>query len=173
LAAAQCYRPVWNDVILGEVAWCERRRHEEFGLSRTKAHGMARRLIRQMTMVFDDSLVDGWDHLDGTFGLPDPNDEHVVATAVVAHAPVIVTANLTHYPSSALPVGIQIVSPADFTARIARAQPGAAVTALREMAARLSNPAMSMSDLMDYFDSHYQMTETTALLRPWLSRRPG
>ena len=92
---------------------------------------------------------------------------HVVATAVVAGASVIVTSNLVHYPALALPVGIEAVSPTDFTARIARADPGPAVAALREMSARLASPVMAPLVLLDYFDSHYQMNETTALLRPW------
>ena len=168
LAAAQCFRPVWNDVILAEVAWKERDRHQRFGLSQTQASRLADRVVAQMSKAFDDSMVEHWERLDGTFGLPDPTDEHVVATAVVGHASVIVTDNLVDFPASALPVGIQAITPADFTARIAKALPGSATTALLEMSARLRNPTMSPSDLLDYFDSHYQMNETTALLRPWI-----
>ncbi|MCL2735962.1 MAG: PIN domain-containing protein [Propionibacteriaceae bacterium] len=83
-----------------------------------------------MTNAFDDSLIDGWQPLEGTFGLPDLDDEHVLATAVTADASVIVTTNLVHFPDRALPVGIQAVSPADFTARIARTHPGPAIAAL-------------------------------------------
>ena len=126
LAAEQCYRPVWNDVILTEVAYRERERHREFGLSQTKANQMAAALIAQMTKAFDDSLIDDWQRLEGTFGLPDPDDEHVLATAVTASASVIVTTNLVHFPERALPISIQAMSPADFTARIARTMPGQA-----------------------------------------------
>ena len=70
-----------------QLAWRERHRHQEYGLSKTEAHNLARGLIKQMSKAFEGSLVDGWDRLDGSFGLPDPNDEHVVATAVTAHAP--------------------------------------------------------------------------------------
>jgi len=169
LAAEQCYRPVWNDIILTEVAYRERERHREFGLSQTKANQMAAALVAQMTKAFDDSLVDGWQQLEGTFGLPDPNDEHVLATAVTAPASAIVTTNLVHFPEHALPVGIQAVSPADFTARIARTMPGQATAALMQMSTRLAKPRMTPIELLDYFDSHYQMNQTTMLLRPWLA----
>jgi len=170
LAVAGCFRPVWNDVILTEVVWKERDRHQKFGLSHAQASRIADRVVAQMTQAFDDSMIEGWEHLDGTFGLPDPADEHVLATAVVAHASVIVTDNLIDFPPNALPVGIQTVAPADFTTRIARTLPGPAITALTEMSARLRDPAMPPPDLLDYFDSHYHMQEATTLLRPWLPK---
>ena len=85
LAASGCFRPVWNDVVLAEVAHQERGRHEKFGTSTTKARQIAADLIKHMTEAFDDSMISGWEHLDGTFGLPDPHDEHIVATAIIAH----------------------------------------------------------------------------------------
>jgi hypothetical protein len=36
-------------------------------------------LISQMTTAFDDALVENWEPHEGTFHLPDPNDEHVAA----------------------------------------------------------------------------------------------
>jgi len=150
---------------LGEIAYGERMRHQRFGLSKTESRRLANTVIERMTMVFDDSMIDNWQPLEGSFGLRDPNDEHAVATAVVAHASVIVTTNLGHFPAPVMPAGIQAVGPADFTARIARTLPDPAVTALLEMSARLRNPVMSPSDLLDYFDNHYQMNEATAVLR--------
>lgn len=168
LAAERCYRPVWNDVILAELAWKEQQRHQAFGLSRTEARRIAAGLIEQMTSVFNDSTIDGWERLDGTLGLPDINDEQVLATAITANASMIVTSNLAHFPASAMTGSIQVVSPQDFTARIAGMLPGPAITALCQMAARLRKPVMSPTALLDYFDSHYQMHETTAILRTWL-----
>lgn len=46
-----------------------------------------------MRIVFDDAEARGWEGLEGTYGLPDPDDEHVVAAAVVAGAGAIVTHN--------------------------------------------------------------------------------
>lgn len=54
--------------------------------------------------------------LEGTYGLPDPNDEHVLAAAVVVGAGAIVTHNIGHFPQSKLPTGIEAITPAEFAA---------------------------------------------------------
>ena len=55
-----------------------------------RATTRAQRLIGQMSQAFDDALVTGWEPLEGTFDLPDPDDEHVLAAAVIGGAEVIV-----------------------------------------------------------------------------------
>jgi hypothetical protein len=32
-----------------------------------------------MSLAFDDAMVVDWESLEGSFGLPDPDDEHVLA----------------------------------------------------------------------------------------------
>jgi hypothetical protein len=53
----------------------------------------ARHLIDQMTTACDDVLVENWEPHDGTVNLPDTNDEHVAAAALVGGAGAIVTDN--------------------------------------------------------------------------------
>jgi hypothetical protein len=54
----------------------------------------AARLVSQMRAAFADAEVAGWEALEGSYGLPDADDEHVVAAAATAGAGVIVTHNL-------------------------------------------------------------------------------
>jgi predicted nucleic acid-binding protein len=49
-----------------------------------------------------DSLVIGFDHQIEQFKLPDPNDRHVLAAAIMGKADVIVTFNLRDFPAKAL-----------------------------------------------------------------------
>ena len=168
LAAEHAYQPMWNAVILDELEYHERRRHIDFGVPEAEADRIARNLTDQMNSAFTGSLVDNWEHLDGTFGLPDPYDEHVVAAAVVANAHVIVTDNLADFPSQALPIGVKAITPAAFTAQIARSMPQIAITALTGMAQRLRRPPMTPSAILDYMDTYYGFSETSTLMRPWL-----
>ena len=48
------------------------------------------------------ALVPGYEDLIEALTLPDPNDRHVLAAAIVARADVIVTCNLRHFPEAAL-----------------------------------------------------------------------
>ncbi|MEN2745008.1 hypothetical protein [Sinomonas halotolerans] len=46
-------------------------------MEREQARNRARRLVLRMEDSFQDAIVTGWEPLEGSFNLPDPNDEHV------------------------------------------------------------------------------------------------
>ena len=86
MAVEGLYRPLWSDAILDEL-----RRHEALKLldrdtDPGQAAAAAAHLVAQTRSNFDDALVVGWEPLEGTYGLPDLNDEHVVAAGVVGGA---------------------------------------------------------------------------------------
>ena len=111
LAIEGMYRPLWSSAILAELDYHETHKLVDRGQQPLVAATRARHLIDQMTTAFDDALVENWEPHEGAFGLPDPDDEHVVAAAVVGGAGAIVTENLKDFPSVKIPPHIKVLSP--------------------------------------------------------------
>ena len=103
LAIEGLYRPLWSSAILAELEYHEKHKLIDRGEQPEVAAARARHLIDRMTTAFDDALVENLEPHDGTFGLPDPDDEHVVAAAVVGGAGAIVTDNLRDFPIARIP----------------------------------------------------------------------
>jgi predicted nucleic acid-binding protein len=62
-----------------------------------------------------DCLVTGYEGLISSLTLPDPNDRHVLAVAIISGADAIVTYNLRDFPDAALaPYGVEALHPDDF-----------------------------------------------------------
>jgi PIN domain len=80
LAIEGLYRPLWSSEILAELEYHETQKLINRGEQPDAAAARARHLIDQMTTAFDDALVENWVPHDGTFNLPDSDDEHVAAT---------------------------------------------------------------------------------------------
>jgi len=85
LAVEGMYRPVWSAEILRELEYEEAHKLvTRHGLDYAHAAPQASRLVATLRLAFDDAEVTGWEPLAGTYALPDPDDEHVLAAAVVA-----------------------------------------------------------------------------------------
>jgi hypothetical protein len=112
-----------------------------------------------------DSLVTGYGTLIESLTLPDPNDRHVLAAAIIAHADVIVTCNLRHFPDEALaPFEIEAQHPDEFIRHLIDLAPVAVVDAVRSQQARLRNPPVAMPDLLALFE-RLGLVETVVELR--------
>ncbi len=107
LAAEYLYRPIWSSAILAELQLHETRKLVKLGIPEPTATERVQFLLSEMRRAFDDSEIEGWEALQGSYGLPDPNDEHVLAAAVVGGAGAIVTANLKDFPAKLMPRGLQ------------------------------------------------------------------
>src|SRR5664280_350938 len=141
------YRPVWSGVILAELEYEQAAKLVRSGADPTAAQSRAAQLVAQMRRVFDDAEITGWEGLDGTYGRPDPDDEHVVAAAVVAGAGAIVTLNTKDFPAALLPSGLETCdqrtsppTPCPWT-RLARCTRFAPSPAAR---VRMDRPAVSL-----------------------------
>ena len=151
LAAEGLYRPAWNSVILAELDYEQVAKLTRRGVARGDAGHRAAHLIEQMRQAFDDAEITGWEGLEGTYGLPDPDDEHVVAAAVVAGAGAIITLNTKDFPATLLPFGLETLRPAEFAANTVALDPHRALHAIRTIASRTGTqgPARTVTELLD------------------------
>jgi len=101
-AASGFYAPRWSDEILDEVAR---------NLAKRMTPENAARLVGGMRELFPKALVEGYErHLPGLAN--EEKDRHVVATALEATAPLIVTGNRRDF--SPLPASLQAIEADDF-----------------------------------------------------------
>ena len=144
--------------------------HEEWIRAVLRDHpGLPAERLRQLRDAMDrhaeDSLVTGYEDLIAALTLPDPNDRHVLAAAIVGRADVIVTCNLRHFPADVLdPYNIEAQHPDEFVRHLIDLAPVLVVDAVRDQQARLINPPVSMGELLALFE-RLGLAETVIELR--------
>jgi hypothetical protein len=167
LAVEGLYRPVWSAAILEELEYHETAKLIRCGENEGDAAVRARRLIEQMRSAFDDAEVHGWERLAGTYDLPDHDDEHVVAAAVVSGAGAIITHNVKDFPEGKLPYGLDVVAPAEFAANAVVLDPLRALDAVWSIVERSGHkgPRVALDDMLEALVNRYQMTRAVELVR--------
>lgn len=103
VAARGVYRPLWSSEICAELYRTLTTRLAERGQDPETTDSYIARLRHQMSVAFPDALVHDWQPLESAVVLPDVNDRHVVAAAIVGRADVIVTDNERDFPRAAMP----------------------------------------------------------------------
>lgn len=157
MAVEGLYRPLWSEAILEELHLHEQLKLIDRGSDEAAALASAERLVDRMRANFADALVTGWEPLDGTFGLPDCDDEHVLAAAMIGGAGAIVTDNAKHFPSSRVPAHIQVLSGREFAENTADVDPERVARALCEMSQRRTKTPQSPRELVDLLVERYGM----------------
>ncbi|MHB1599181.1 MAG: PIN domain-containing protein [Acidimicrobiales bacterium] len=168
LAVEHLYRPIWSGAILAELEVSEALKLEKQGVSRNEAVRRALHLVAEMRRAFDDAEVAGWEGLEGSYGLPDPDDEHVVAAAVVGGAGAIVTLNLKDFPVDRIPAGIDVLAPAEFAYNTVLLDPATSLRAIAEVSARSGakgRPTRTVDEILDLLDRRYDMGDAIDVLR--------
>lgn len=98
-----------------------------------------------------DSMVNVSEILEQNLGLPDPEDDHVLAAAIAAQASVIVTDNLRDFPMRNIsPHEIEALSADDFIAKTIELVPTETIPVLKRMRLRMKRPAFEAKDFADY-----------------------
>ncbi len=143
LAVSDLFRAKWTADIHRE--WIE-------ALLRNEPHRERAALERTRSLMdtaVRDCLVTGYKPLIPGLELPDPDDRHVLAAAIVGHCDVIVTKNLKHFPADVVqPYGIDVQHPDDFLLNHLNLFPGPFCTAVRKVRARLKNPPYSVQEYL-------------------------
>jgi hypothetical protein len=97
-----------------------------------------------------DCLVNGYESLIPFIDLPDDNDRHVLAAAIVAGAAVIVTYNLKDFPDEKLKIlGIEAQHPDVFLTHLIDLAPSQVCAAVATIRKRLRNPPRTAAEYID------------------------
>ena len=111
-----------------------------------------------------DCLVKNYRTLIPSLDLPDPDDRHVLAAAIVANADVIVTYNLRDFPRENLEIyGIRAQHPNEFLGHLINLAPSVVYSAVAAVRARLRNPPKSTGEYIDTIKQQ-QLPQTAAAL---------
>lgn len=135
------FTPRWSEPLLAEVHRTQRTRlPRRYSQSEADAwRALADRWFPESMVALDDSLVARLTN--------DRKDRHVLAAAILADAPVIVTANLRDFRARDLrPWGVEALHPDVFMLRLHALDPDAVERAVRQMA-RLETRAQTLSRL--------------------------
>lgn len=134
-AQAGLVQAKWTEAILDEAFAALRKDRPDLDpvkLDRTRS---------LMATAVRDWSVEDYEHLIPTLTLPDPDDRHVLAAAIQAHASTIVTANLRHFPARTLAsFDIQAVAPDAFVLAQLRLDLAAIQEAIQRIASSWQRP---------------------------------
>ncbi|MRT25099.1 PIN domain-containing protein [Enterobacteriaceae bacterium RIT697] len=161
LAAGGQFRARWSEDI-----------HEEWIrnvlLNRTELNRAQLERVRAlMDRHVPDALVTGYQSLiESIRGLPDEDDRHVVAAAIVAQAEGIVTFNLRDFPDEVLSVwNLRAIHPDSFITDLTDLNITVVIDAARRQRASLLSPPFTPDEYLDCL-LRQQLPETVSRLRP-------
>lgn len=111
--------------------------------------GLAR-TCELMNTAIPDCLVENYQMFVAGLSLPDPDDRHVLAAAIVGHADAIVTFNLKDFPAASLSAyHIDAVHPDDFVSNQLELHAVKGLIAIKTLRARLRRPPQTPINFID------------------------
>jgi predicted nucleic acid-binding protein len=143
LSAAGLFRAKWTDRIQEE--WITNLLLQRTDLKREQLD----RTKELMAKAVPDCLVWGFETLEPSLELPDPNDRHVLAAAIHCKADVIVTFNLKDFPPENLSkFDIEVQHPDEFIHHQFGLNHAGVLTAVQRCRNRLKNPAKTAEEYL-------------------------
>jgi predicted nucleic acid-binding protein len=161
LAVEDIYRALWTDMIHDEWIRNVLANRPDLRLEQLD------RTRKLMNANVRDCLVVGFEPLIPALDLPDPDDRHVLAAAIKAHADVIVTFNIADFPAEKLdPYGIEAQHPDDFITYQFDLNPPAVCRAVRKQRSALTRPPQTVEQLLETLERQ-SLPQTVERLRPY------
>lgn len=159
LAVEGLYRARWTSEIQDE--WIRNLRAKRPELDPQKLQ----RTASLMALAVDDALIDDYQFLIPTLALPDPDDRHVLAAAIVGHADAIVTFNLKDFPEAKLVRHeIESLHPDDFLVAQYDLDPIRVLSVIKASRTRLKKPPKSAEDYLATLEQQ-GLPQTCQILR--------
>lgn len=153
------YRAVWSDLILDEMVRSILRRRDDLTVDQLD------RTRELMCAAVPDCLVTGYEDLIEGLDLPDQDDRHVLAAAIRSGSQVIVTENISDFPSSTLGrYGVEAQTPDVFVLHLIDLSPAIVAGVVEGQAAALKSPPMSRAEVLDHLSSS-GLSRSVAALR--------
>jgi predicted nucleic acid-binding protein len=142
LAEHELFHPLWSDAILDEV-------RRNVIAKRGVDPAAFERTLTLMNSAFDGALVQNWKPVATQVELPDADDCHVLAAAVMGSGQAIVTFNITDFPDELLtPHNVSAIHPDAFLLDQLDLSPAQVLSALCRQARRFRNPQMDLAGLL-------------------------
>lgn len=161
LALSGLFRARWTERIHDE--WMSNLLAKRSDLTRAQLE----RTRSLMNASVPNCLVVGYEGLEAQLTLPDSNDLHVLAAAILCQAGTIVTFNLKDFPTKTLaPLGITAQHPDEFIEHAFGISPAAVIAAVRDHRASLTHPPKTADELLDGYLKQGLVT-TVGLLRAY------
>lgn len=144
LAVFDLYKPHWSEHIHQEWMRAILRERPELSIAQLL------RTREFMDQSAEEALVTGYEPLIDGLQLPDPDDRHVLAVALVCHADAIVTFNLKDFPEEILNTwGIEAIHPDDFIRYQFDLNLPQVCAAAKRIRSRLKNPPCTAAEYVD------------------------
>ncbi|MCC0056662.1 MAG: PIN domain-containing protein [Rhodobiaceae bacterium] len=144
VALTKIYRARWSNLVHDE--WIRNLLADRTDLSEEDLQSTR----DAMDAAIPDCLVEGFESLIECIELPDPDDRHVVAAAIMTRANVIVSFNLKDFPEEALaPYRLHARHPDEFLIEAYDIAPAIFVEAAREDFLHYGNPPLEFDEYLD------------------------
>jgi hypothetical protein len=118
-----------------------------------------------MDEQFPDANISGYEGLIGAITLPDADDRHVLAAAIVSNVDAIVTFNTKDFPQECVAqYELEIIDADDFVLGQFEISLAAALSAAKNCRANLKHPPKTADEYIDTLSKH-QLPQTASELR--------